>query len=109
MCSHREYFARRRFQTTLQCGAWAAFMTGGGSRQPPSSTRDLVIVERCGGHLGSSGQVDPLRDAGEVHLLAEELVGAVLARDFDDDEVRARLHELAVLILAVPLECIAAR
>ena len=54
MCSQREYFARRRFQTILQCDAWAAFIPGvdargrvsgrrrGDSRAKPSSFQSLT-------------------------------------------------------------------
>src|SRR4051812_17915473 len=109
MWSQREYLATRRLHTTRQCGPRASFMSGGGSRSPASLSRALVIVQRRGRDLGAGGEGDALRHAGEIHLLSQELIRPVLARDFDQDDVGARLHELAALILPVPFEGVAAR
>ena len=54
-------------------------------------------------------QVDLLRRAAEIDVLLDDLVRAVLARGFDAHRVLARLHQLAGVVLAIPLQRVLAR
>src|SRR5580658_8944584 len=70
---------------------------------------DFSVIEGCRYHLRTAIDLACLRNAGEVHLLMEQIVTPVFAHSFDEHRVLARFHELAGVIFAVPLQCVLAR
>src|ERR1051326_4174931 len=99
VCSTRDQCAIARFTR------WPRRADGGGDAPAPGSLLDdLVVVKRYDAQLGARLELDRLRLAGERHLLAVDLIRAVLARRLDRHGVLAGLHGIARLVLAVPLE-----
>ena len=94
MCSQRESGASRRFHSKLwRTGCFAAGLLS-----------KFVIVKRRRRDFGIPRQVNLLGNAGEVHLLLNELIRAVLARGLDENSVPAGLHVFSGIILAVPID-----
>src|SRR5678815_5770695 len=70
---------------------------------------DLLVVERHGTEFASGLEFELLRLAGERHLLAIDLIRAVLARRLDRHSVLAVFPVVCRLVLAVPPELVLAR
>src|SRR5580765_2081566 len=70
---------------------------------------NFVIVKRHDAKLGAGLELEHLRFAVERHLLAVDLIGAVLARRLDRHRVCAGFDEITGLVLAVPFERVFAR
>src|ERR1700761_2844280 len=62
----------------------------------------LAVVKRDRPHFLARIERGLLRLAVKVHLVAFDLVTAMLARGLDDDGVFAALHRLGFVVLAVP-------
>src|SRR6476646_9850529 len=100
MCSHRETTINRRFHA----GVRAAARSGGAA--VIMSVGRLVISERGARDFMLAGEACFKRLPVKIDVLLEQVVTAVLARDFEIDGVLAGLDEFAGIILAVPGEAV---
>src|SRR3954471_721216 len=102
MWSHRAALAIRRRQARRVTDTVAARPAA--SRRGRSAAACRLIIEVCGTDLRPSWQRDVLRRPGEVHLLPDDLIRAMLAGGFDAHGVGAGPHRLPGVVLAVPLQ-----
>src|SRR5580704_9010789 len=94
MCSQREIDASGRFRSR----SWRFV------RFAPGLSTEFVVVKERSRDFGIPRQVNFLGNAGEVHLLLNELVGAVLPRGLDKNSIPTGLHVFSGVVFAVPIE-----
>src|ERR1700733_11736609 len=93
MCSHRAAFAT--FCRIPACRFWVGLT--------------LVVVNRDGSQFVRCRQLDLLRLAVEVQCTPLDIIPAVLACSLDTDGVLTSLHRLALVVVAIPRQLVAAR
>src|SRR5579863_2173130 len=94
MCSHRETEASFLFHSGLG-RTGAAGLSG-----------DFVIVERSGCNLRAPWQLNLGSRAVEIDFLVEQVVSTVFASTFDIDGILPGFDQLALVVLAVPLQVV---
>src|SRR5271155_378807 len=68
--------------------------------------RRFPIVQSSRRNFDISGQVDRLWLVVAVDLLPHDLVSTVFPGHFDLEDVLPRLYRFALIVIAVPLQCI---
>src|SRR5262249_61502715 len=73
------------------------------------STTLFAVIKRRGSDFDIAGQIEMFRLAVEINFLAHQLVSPVFARGLYEHGVFTGVDQLALVVLAVPLERVFAR